>query len=641
MSAINHASAEQNSAQTRAAGTYAAITGASIASGSFTAGKKYLLLITAQMKNDTAGALVKVKTVHGSTDFAESEQIHEPQAATEWGVYQFFDVWTAVSSEDVHLEFSTGGTGTARVDQVAMHHINLSDDVTENTDWFLGSRSNDDTLSTTPTDGGAITFTPGGASDWLVLTYAQIDVNSTSAQAQSFIERSGEASSSAPRAGYESGNTGAVQGYMLLRAYALTAVSNTFKERSQTSTGTGHVRLHSKVFALNLEKFRNHAFQYVNGDQALSATAYATQLATVSITPAVSSDVLVLAFHGAARKNTGREEQWRVQVDNADQPAGQTTDAYIFDPGTDAIDEGPLPLVTLVAGMTAAAHTIDLDASADSATAAPAGKDACLVAFTLELASSAATLAAGNQGITVTAPTAALAAGAVTLAAGATAVTATAPSSTVAGGLTLQAGNQGLVLEAPSSTLVAVTALAAGVQAVTVQAPVATLAMGPVTLAAGPLTALVEAPAPTVGVGGLVLVAAAAEALLEAPAAQLSTDTKLPAGPQTAILEAPVSALGLGPIVLAAGLQAAVLEAPAAVLEVGPVVFTPAAAAVLLEVPAPVFGIVTGPAFVRVRPGSERAAIPGAVLEAGASSRVAGERAGAATIVSETVVIGG
>ena len=78
-----------------------------------------------------------------------------------------------------------------------------------------------------------------------------------------------------------------------------------------------------------------------------------------------------------------------------DEPAGQTTDAYVFAQTNDATDEDPMVLSTL-ANLTAATHTVDLDASVDATTGGtshrpprhtqpPTGQHRTLWAVTMEL----------------------------------------------------------------------------------------------------------------------------------------------------------------------------------------------------------------------------------------------------------------
>ncbi len=389
MTAIAHAFAEQNSNQTTQSASYVDITGVSIASSNFTAGKKYLLWVTSRLSTDSGAELAGMRLAHGGTAFADSEYQLNLTSASNSCAYPWFVVWTAVSGEAITLQFArvTGTTSTVSADQVALFAMNLSDDVQENTDWLYAESTGDLSLTTTFQDGASVTFTPGTASqDWLVATVARIVHTTTTNNARSRIDRSGEAASSLPESGKEvDGTTSAGDIYTNIRVFNLGAASNTFKEQAASTGANAHTRLYSAIFVLNLNKFKNHANAYTEADQNLSATNYATQLQTISITPDVASDVLIGAWFGFDCGNASRDAEFRVQLDNSDQPAGQTTDNYQYDAGSDATDEEAMALITMP-NLSAAAHTIDLDASADATTGTPVGQYATLFAFTMELA---------------------------------------------------------------------------------------------------------------------------------------------------------------------------------------------------------------------------------------------------------------
>jgi hypothetical protein len=256
----------------------------------------------------------------------------------------------------------------------------------------LAESSTDDALTTTFLDGASITFTPDSASDWLVLTNGQYNPSADSVSYISRMDRSGEDSSVLPEARREMASGGQptrVQQVSLARVFSLGAVSNTFKEQG-AETATNVTRLHSRVFALNLNKFRNHAFSYTESDAALSATNYATQLETISITPDVTGDVWVGGYFGFDAGNASRIVEYRIQRDDSDEPAGQTTANYQFKAGGDATDEMAV-LTQCFPSLTAATpYVIDLDASSDSTTGTPAGQHTSLWAVTMELAVAAA-----------------------------------------------------------------------------------------------------------------------------------------------------------------------------------------------------------------------------------------------------------
>lgn len=392
--AIAHASALVNTPFTTTSATYTDVTSAAITSGNFSTGDKYLILVTAQFASASAGIVQGIQMVHGSTAFAESE-FTRVSANTNYVVYQWMTVWTAVSSEGIKMQAKSNTINNIIIDRVSLVAINLSDDVTENTDWFFNERSTDDALSTTPTNGGAITFTPGVASeDWLILSYAQILSGDGTTQAVSSLTRSGEASSSTPQAQFEATAATDLTTVLMSRVYTLGTSSNTFTEIASTVSGTTQTRNHSAVFALNLHQFDEHAFQYTEADLNLGTSDFGNNLATASLAQSDAGDILVGAYWGFDLANTGRTAEFRLQIDDADSPDEQTTDDYQF-VGKDSVDERPYSLISL-ANTTAATHTLDLDASVSSTTSTPAAQHRSIWAFTMELEPASTPTQSGN-----------------------------------------------------------------------------------------------------------------------------------------------------------------------------------------------------------------------------------------------------
>lgn len=363
---VPHASTTQTAQQATTSTTYVDITGASIASGSFTAGKNYLIVVTAHVREDNSVGIGAIQTVHGTTAFAESEkEFGRSSSNQDWDTYAWFTVWTAVASEEIKLQHKVSA-GTMTTDQIHVFALQLSDYLTVNTDYFFVERTNNDSLSTTPADGASQTFTPGtGSQNWLVLSYAQYDAANGTDYLISRIVRSGEASSSTPDQRMKALSSSYDITAGLGRVFTLGAVSNTFKEQSESSATSG-TRLHSSLFILNLSKFTASATAYTDGSTTLSTSpAYTNQIQTASVTPTATDDVWIGAAFVHDHGTAGGKVEWRVQVDNTDQPGTQTTDDWDFETGDAADTTTDIPyMLTTVANLSAAAHTIDLDANA-------------------------------------------------------------------------------------------------------------------------------------------------------------------------------------------------------------------------------------------------------------------------------------
>lgn len=386
--AIEHAYAEITSNVSTTSSTFTGVTGASLSSGSFTVGKKYLIRIVARFAVSSTND-GEVRVVHGSTGFAGSQSWLQATNNGHSFSYQFVTVWEAVSSEGIALQYrSRTGASTVNSDFASVFVMCLSDALTENVDWAFNENATDTTVSATLNtyqDGASVTFTPSGSSDWLVLSTVLMDAG---AQATNYpVVRLNSGGAMTPFVSLDVFNTALDElVYGLERVFSLTAVSTTMKAQYAASANSQSMQhLNSTIFALNLSKFRNAAVAYTDGTTNLSATNYATNLQTLSVTPAVQGNVWIGGMWTFHTGGSGRTAKHRIQVDSNDVPAGQTSAAYTYSKSSDARDEN-MHLQSVVSNMTAASHTINLDGSADSTTGTPQGQYRSLWAIPMELA---------------------------------------------------------------------------------------------------------------------------------------------------------------------------------------------------------------------------------------------------------------
>ena len=405
---LPHAYVEQTTRQTTTSATYVDVPGATITSSNFTAGQKYLILVTAQFDVANTTDLCYIKLIHGTTDYEPSESAVELVNASARGNYMWWVHQTAVSGEDVTLQFRSSTAGVAvGIDQVSMTAWKLTPDLTQNVDYFIGASDTGETLvqdtDSNPDNNGRVTFVPTTpAHRWLILSRAKYGPGIISTNAvQSRIKRSGQAANESVVMQQE-GEDGTQDRIILCgaRVDTLAAQSNTYEEVStckNTSTpASGIVRSNSAIFALDLDKFKNVAFSHEDGPQETpnsSTTPYAELIQTTSITPEQVGDVFCMGFVTVDWGGSGRQGKIRMQVDNVDQPGGsgatnQTNDSYNFDQW-DTADLLPVCLQT-VENLSAASHTIDLDGSCTTDPTTPTPVSAgtvtrTIVAFSFEM----------------------------------------------------------------------------------------------------------------------------------------------------------------------------------------------------------------------------------------------------------------
>lgn len=304
--------------------------------------------------------------------------------------YAWWTVWTAVSGEGVKMQISSQGTSdTVGVDQATLAAIKLSDDLTESTDWYSQETSANTTLGNgdSSTNNASVSFTPPASTDWVVMSKSRIDPTDITVPLGSRIVSTGTTSSSNPFCQIEGEDaTNDFHINVLVRVYnSLAASTQTFTEKSFSTAASAATRTMSGIFALNLNKLSVHASSYDDSSvQALSTTAYGTNVRTTSITPTVQGDVWCWAFMTFDSNSAGNTFKARLQVDDTDQPGTQTSDSYTQMQSWDVTDELDFNIQT-VENLTTSSHTIDLDASESATTGTPGARCKCVFAVTMEL----------------------------------------------------------------------------------------------------------------------------------------------------------------------------------------------------------------------------------------------------------------
>ncbi|WP_148550683.1 LamG domain-containing protein [Candidatus Nitrosotenuis cloacae] len=380
-----HAYVEQTTRQTSTSTSYVDISGATISSSSFTAGKKYLLVLTAQVDGSDSNGNFGIQTVHGSTAFTGSEMVVEPQTTTTRTTYHWFTVWTAVASEDVKLQFRTlSGTHTVGADQITMFALNLSDDLVEDQDWKYVTNTTPASLSTTFGSRASTTIAPSiTGEDWLVMGTATHTGIPVGRQIDIRLARSGEATSDQPEFIQDvEDQTNDVMLHSPFRVFNLGAASNTFTVESAVNTGTIGTHQSSAIFLINLDKFKQDYASYTEANLDRSATNYATEVQALSATIAWPADVWAMGTFATDMNTAGIYTKGRLQINNLDSPATQTTDSYQQGDSWAGTDELPLQYQA-VANLSVDTHTIDLDASTEAATSGRSAEDRQLFVISL------------------------------------------------------------------------------------------------------------------------------------------------------------------------------------------------------------------------------------------------------------------
>lgn len=363
---------------------------ASIPASSFTAGKKYLILANQVSSTATSSQEARVRLVHGTTPtvFDDASCAYEAVAATEHETSYMFFFTQPGTAELVKLQIS--GSSTTDVINILSQiiAIKLSDDFTENTDYFLNELLTDYTMTSTPT-AKAITssFTPNGTDRWLFIGHMIYDVVSIVDEIGFELYDSVAGVLGMSQAEGED----ATNDFRAENLFWVGVPSNsarTLAVRPFNEAGS-NVMLASRVFAINLSKFAQSAsvFDATEVDPA-SSPSYTT-VATIAPNPTNTGNWVVIAFStNDVNDNTLNECESRLQINAsggglASSPNYATTPPSID--GWDNLDELPFSVFNLISLTSGAGRTINYDWRKPAGTTQRI-EDNGLVAFSVALA---------------------------------------------------------------------------------------------------------------------------------------------------------------------------------------------------------------------------------------------------------------
>jgi hypothetical protein len=351
------------------------VTSASISDTNFDNGSDYLILVSAMIATSDSNTGVGVKVLHGSTDFAASEWLIEPQESVgspprSRQSYCWFTNWTAVSGEGIKVQGVVGNAGqTVYINYVQMFALKL-DDLTENTDYFFSEESTPVAIDdTTWVDGASLTISsPSGSDDYLVFgthRFSNIEIGDNQ---ELRINGSGGVTDTDTWESWEAEQTEDRVLQTLFWVYTPSATSTTFKVQSRLDGSGDSDRSHSKVFALRLDYFDQHVFSTDAREPdsgSITATDYGEEVFSQSYTPNQTENVLVLHQWRCNHDSTWRSFRTRLQEDGDDEPDNQTTLGYRFNANHDLTDREALFIMQR--NQLSSATNWDVDASADGA----------------------------------------------------------------------------------------------------------------------------------------------------------------------------------------------------------------------------------------------------------------------------------
>ena len=339
---------------------------ASIAASSFTASKTYAIIAWGYLKPSTASALPRMRLVHGTTptEFTDSLTVVEAAGSTRvpfgW-VYTFDQPST---TEEVKVQVSDSDTSTATVELSQILAIKLSDDFTENTDWYYAEDTTDSNYANgTNKDGASVTVSANGTDRWLCIGNVVSDMGNVTELYQNYLTIAGTDEQHV--LGIEGEDLTALHSWILLRSKVLANGNNTVKVR-YVGSGTSHVHLSSRVFAINLAKFAQVVqAQDLTADYVPAATnPVSGDPLSVSVTPDATGNFVVLAQTRVDYNTVNNQIRSRLQHDNSGSFVSDPNfgdDLPVFPYNNAADEEVPIHLMKVVSLTSGASRTVRYD----------------------------------------------------------------------------------------------------------------------------------------------------------------------------------------------------------------------------------------------------------------------------------------
>ena len=396
MAAIPMLYAEQITSDPTDTGGTPWTTAVSITTGAaWVANKEYLILASALIEASSSTAEHHIRLVHGTTptEFTDGDCVLDPPAANGgyWAfwMYRFTQPGTP---EAITLELQGEGSGviTSLMSQIVA--IQLTDYLTENTDFYWNEVTADYTTTGSLVSQAAVTFTPNGTDDWLIMAHAvQFPASGQTTNVTILINDSSGGTFNPfslmegedPDAGDEARHVG------LFRMFTPSAVNRTFALQVQHSASETFTIASSRILALKLNKFDQHINQYTDGTQSPAASPTFTTLATASVAPNVTGNWFYIGAGNGDMNSTTSELNIRMQDNNSGSYVSDPAygDNGINAPAWDTTNEIPHGLFKVKSLTSGASRTIRFEATRISGS--PNVRSATLIGFSAELAAGA------------------------------------------------------------------------------------------------------------------------------------------------------------------------------------------------------------------------------------------------------------
>jgi len=339
----------------------------------------YLVIVSSKFGGQSGQNQLVLRLMHNATIFQGSEHNYEPTVTNVACVdndnlanYFWFTVWTPNATEatqDLIFQIDSPTGTDMQVDDTVLSVIHLSEFLTKDIDYFFDEVLTTETITTgfaTPNN-ATITFTPtNNNDDWMIIGSNQIDTGSATVNYESRIFFNGTISDFPLQS--EEGEDVVNELYVQTMSRFVTLPNSTAQQiemqtQIDTATAGTHERLYSSIFALNLDKFREHTGEFIEAEADLGDTLFVTNVQNQThIVPINNTDIFILSDIGTKDLGASNAMFARVQLNDTDVITGMTSEEYQFNNERDATDIGRWTTST-IENVVNATHIIELDAS--------------------------------------------------------------------------------------------------------------------------------------------------------------------------------------------------------------------------------------------------------------------------------------
>ena len=357
-------------------------------SSALTSGKTYYVICNGYCEGSSTAHTFEWRLVDLTNDDAvlsNSTLIREPQTANSCQSYYYVGRFTA-GTKGGGLAFeqrTVTALNTARTQYLSMMIFDLSN--LQTTDYFYNNNTSDTNLTDSFQSFASQRMTNLSANDnWLVFGWQATAVDKLTASTEIQLHCDDGDDGTEPQISFEGEDLTEQLGWWLCRAYTVTGADATWtiKARDDVSSATPNNHLESTLFGLRLGAFKNHTSTFISDETESTSTAW-LQMATQSLTPDNTGDVIAVAYSTYDADGASRKSLQRIQIDGTTSPNTQPDTENAANAHATS-DELGLGYITKYSGTKQVSATADYDVRyANSVT--KGWKQITLAMFSLDL----------------------------------------------------------------------------------------------------------------------------------------------------------------------------------------------------------------------------------------------------------------